>query len=151
MRGTYYPFRMYFGCDTCTCRVHVVHAATTFDRVTPLTIRGFTEVTCARVSLFSLTYDSGPAGSGDASASMMIINKIIVSDPLASARAREPDDRLLDRIRFRKSVFDDIALHDQHLADTVTIDRVVLEIDWISHFGRPYPGYPFIESPRVLV
>ncbi len=54
----------------------------------------------------------------------------IRSDP--SARAREPDNRSLDPIS--EVSFDDIAY--PALKDTVMIDRVV-EIDWISHLGRP--------------
>ena len=65
----------------------------------------------------------------------------IHSDP--SARAREPAHRPLDPIS--EISFDDIAY--PALEDTVTIDNVV-EIDWISHLGRPlyvHPSYPFRE------
>jgi hypothetical protein len=63
----------------------------------------------------------------------------IHSDP--SIRAREPDNRPLDP--FSEISFDDIAY--SALKDTVTIDKVV-EIDWISHLGRPlyvHPSVPF--------
>jgi hypothetical protein len=65
----------------------------------------------------------------------------IYLDP--SARAREPEYRPLDPIS--EISFDDIAY--SALKDTVTIDRVI-EIDWISHLGRPlyvHPSYPFRE------
>jgi hypothetical protein len=54
----------------------------------------------------------------------------IRSDP--SARAREPDNRPLDPIS--EISFDDIAY--PALKGTITMDRVV-EIDWLSHLGRP--------------
>jgi hypothetical protein len=54
----------------------------------------------------------------------------IHSDP--SARARELDNRPLDPIS--EISFDDVAY--PALKGTTTIDRVV-EIDWLSHLGRP--------------
>jgi hypothetical protein len=60
-----------------------------------------------------------------------------------SARAREPDNRPLDPIS--EISFDDVAY--PALKGTITIDKVV-EIDWISHLGRPlyvHPSYPFRE------
>jgi len=54
-----------------------------------------------------------------------------------SARAREPDNRPLDPIS--EISFDDIAY--PALKDTVTLDKVV-EIDWISHLGRPLYVHP---------
>jgi len=54
----------------------------------------------------------------------------IRSDP--SARARDPEHRPLSPIT--EISFDDIAY--PALKDTVTMNRVV-EIDWISHLGRP--------------
>jgi hypothetical protein len=65
----------------------------------------------------------------------------IRSEP--SARAREPHNRPLNPIS--EISFDDIAY--PALRDTVTIDRVV-DIDWISHLGRPlyvHPYHPFRE------
>jgi hypothetical protein len=65
----------------------------------------------------------------------------IHSDP--SARAREPDNRPLDPVS--EISFDDIAY--PALKGTITINKVV-EIDWISHLGRPlyvHPSYPFRE------
>ncbi len=65
----------------------------------------------------------------------------IHSDP--SARATEPGNRPLDPIS--EISFDDIAY--PALKGTITIDKVV-EIDWISHLGRPlyvHPSYPFRE------
>jgi hypothetical protein len=63
------------------------------------------------------------------------------SDP--SARAREPDNRPLDSIS--ETSFDDIAC--PALKGTIKLDSVV-EIDWISHLGRPlyvHPSYFFRE------
>jgi hypothetical protein len=60
-----------------------------------------------------------------------------------SARAREPDNRPLHPIS--EISFDDIAY--PALKGTITIDKVV-EIDWISHLGRPlyvHLSYPFRE------
>jgi hypothetical protein len=69
----------------------------------------------------------------------------IRSEP--SARAREPHNRPLNPIS--EISFDDIAY--PALRDTVTIDRVV-DIDWISHLGRPlyvHPYHPFREPLRT--
>ena len=66
---------------------------------------------------------------------------VIRDDP--SARAREPDNRLLNPIS--EISFDDIAYPASK--GTITIHTVV-EIDWISHLGRPlyvHPGYLFRE------
>jgi hypothetical protein len=66
---------------------------------------------------------------------------VIHSDP--SARAREPDNRPLDPIS--EISFDDFAY--PALKDTIKMDSVV-EIDWISHLGRPlyvHPSYFFRE------
>jgi hypothetical protein len=66
---------------------------------------------------------------------------VIHSDP--SARAREPDNRPLDPIS--ETSFDDIAY--PALKGTIKLDSVV-EIDWISHLGRPlyvHPSYFFRE------
>jgi hypothetical protein len=60
-----------------------------------------------------------------------------------SARAREPSNRPLDPIS--EISFDDIAY--PALKGTIIIDKVV-EIDWISHLGRPlyvHHSYPFRE------
>jgi hypothetical protein len=66
---------------------------------------------------------------------------VIHSDP--SARAREPDNSPLDPIS--EISFDDIAY--PALKGTIRID-IVVEIDWISHLGRPlyvHPSYFFRE------
>jgi hypothetical protein len=66
---------------------------------------------------------------------------VIHSDP--STRARGPDNRPLDPIS--EISFDDIAY--PALKGTIRIDSVV-EIDWISHLGRPlyvHPSYPIRE------
>jgi len=58
-------------------------------------------------------------------------------------RAREPKNRSLDPIS--EISFDDIAY--PAFKGTITIDRVV-EIDWLSHLGRPlyvHRSYPFRE------
>jgi hypothetical protein len=66
---------------------------------------------------------------------------VIRFDP--SAQAREPDNRPLDPIS--EISFDDIAY--PALKNTITMDNVV-NIDWISHLGRPlyvHPSYLFRE------
>jgi hypothetical protein len=66
----------------------------------------------------------------------------IRSDP--SNRVRDPSFRPLDPIS--EISFDD--LEYPALKDTVTLDRVV-QIDWISHLGRPlyvHSSYPFREQ-----
>ena len=66
----------------------------------------------------------------------------------SSARVRQPDIRFLDPIS--EISFDDIAY--PALKGTITMDNVV-EIDWISHFGRPlyvHPSHPFKELLSYL-
>ena len=71
-----------------------------------------------------------------------LFSPAIRSDP--SNRVRDTSSRPLDPIP--EISFDDIAY--LALEDSVTLDRVV-EMDWISHLGRPlyvYPIYPFREQ-----